>query len=146
MFVVCANQTWQELEKTTQEFGFNKAVRGFHVDRRVWLPHFGQRLRAEREHGNAEDQSQSLSVSTVTLELTIYIWTSTTGVSLSPMLSPFFQIHSIFVWPARPTPALLFTILRFKLIKDNNLERGTRVQLAKLVLFLTPNSCVSNHF
>ena len=27
----------------------------FHVYRRVWLPHLGQCLRAEREHENAED-------------------------------------------------------------------------------------------
>ena len=129
-------------QEDNSEFGFNKAVRGFHVDHRVWLPHFGQRLRAEREHGNAEDRSQSLSVSTVTLELTIYTWTSTTRVSSSPMLSPFFQIHSILVLPAGLTLTLLFTINK----SQNNLERRTRVQLARLVLFLTPNSCVSNNF
>ena len=38
------------------EFGFNTAVRGFHVDHRVWLPHFEQPLRAEREQGIAEDR------------------------------------------------------------------------------------------
>ena len=38
------------------EFSFTAAVRGFHVYRRVWLPHLGQRLSAEREHGNAEDR------------------------------------------------------------------------------------------
>ena len=43
------------------EFGFNTAVRGFHVDRRVWLPHFEQLLRAEREHGIAKDRLQCLS-------------------------------------------------------------------------------------
>ena len=47
------------------------AVTGFHVDCRVWLPHIGQPLRAEREHGNTEDRLQSLSESTVTLELTM---------------------------------------------------------------------------
>ena len=31
------------------EFSFNTAARGFHVDPRVWLPHFGKHLRAERE-------------------------------------------------------------------------------------------------
>ena len=38
------------------EFSFTAAVRGFHVYRRVWLPHVGQRLSAEREHGNVEDR------------------------------------------------------------------------------------------
>ena len=37
------------------EFNFAAAVRGFHVYRRVWSPHLGQRLSAEREHGNTED-------------------------------------------------------------------------------------------
>ena len=36
------------------EFSFTAAVTGFHVI--VWLPHLGQRLSAEREHGNAEDR------------------------------------------------------------------------------------------
>ena len=40
------------------EFSFNTAVRGFHIDCRVWLPHFSQPLGVEREH---RDQSQSLS-------------------------------------------------------------------------------------
>ena len=38
------------------EFSFTVAVTGFHVYRRVWLPHIGQCLSAEREHGNAEDR------------------------------------------------------------------------------------------
>ena len=38
------------------EFSFTAAVTGFHVYRRVWLTHLGQRLGAEREHGNAEDR------------------------------------------------------------------------------------------
>ena len=38
------------------EFSFTAAVIGFHVCRRVWLPHLGQRLSAEREHGNTEDR------------------------------------------------------------------------------------------
>ena len=37
------------------EFRFNTTVRGFHVYRRVWLPHFGEHLRVEGEHRNAED-------------------------------------------------------------------------------------------
>ena len=37
------------------ELRFTASVRGFHVYRRVWLPHFGQRLSAEREQRNAED-------------------------------------------------------------------------------------------
>ena len=37
------------------EFSFTAVVRSFHVYRRVWLPHLGQRLSAEREHGNAEN-------------------------------------------------------------------------------------------
>ena len=36
------------------EFSFTAAVIGSHVYRRVWLPHLGQRLSMEREHGNAE--------------------------------------------------------------------------------------------
>ena len=31
------------------EFSFTAAVRGFHVHRRVWSPHLGQRLTSERE-------------------------------------------------------------------------------------------------
>ena len=38
------------------EFSFTAAVRGFHVYCRVWLPHLGQHLSAESEHGNAEDR------------------------------------------------------------------------------------------
>ena len=38
------------------EFSLAAAVTGFHVYRRVWLPHLGQRLSVEREHGNAEDR------------------------------------------------------------------------------------------
>ena len=38
------------------EFSFTAAVRGFHVYHRVWLPHLGQCLSVEREHGNAEDR------------------------------------------------------------------------------------------
>ena len=38
------------------EFSFTAAIRGFHVYRRVWLPHLGQRLSAEREHGNVDDR------------------------------------------------------------------------------------------
>ena len=38
------------------EFSFTAAVIGFHVYRRVWLPHLGQCLSAEREHGNTEDR------------------------------------------------------------------------------------------
>ena len=37
------------------EVSFIAADRGFHIYRRVWLPHLGQRLSAERVHGNAED-------------------------------------------------------------------------------------------
>ena len=37
------------------EFSFTAAITGFHVYRRVWLPHLGQRLSAEMQHGNAED-------------------------------------------------------------------------------------------
>ena len=40
------------------EFSFNIAVRGFHVDRKVWLPHFEQPL---REHGIAKDRSRCSS-------------------------------------------------------------------------------------
>ena len=62
----CANQMWYAGARSINqgddlEFAFNTAVRGFHVDRRVWLPHFEQPLRVEREHGIAEDQSQYLS-------------------------------------------------------------------------------------
>ena len=46
---------WQELEKYDSEFSFTAVVTGFHVYRRVWLPHLGQRLSMEREHGNAGD-------------------------------------------------------------------------------------------
>ena len=38
------------------EFSFVAAVRGYHIYRRVWLPHLGQRLEARREIGNAEDR------------------------------------------------------------------------------------------
>ena len=37
------------------EFSFTATVTGFRVYCRVWLPHLGQRLSAEREYGNAED-------------------------------------------------------------------------------------------
>ena len=38
------------------EFNFTAAVTGFHIYHRVWLPHIGQCLSAEREHGNTEDR------------------------------------------------------------------------------------------
>ena len=38
------------------EFSFAAAVRGYHVYRRVWLPHLGQRIKAGSELGNAEDR------------------------------------------------------------------------------------------
>ena len=38
------------------EFSFTTAVKGFHVYRRVRLPHLGQRLSVESERGNAEDR------------------------------------------------------------------------------------------
>ena len=43
-------------EDNLSEFSFTAAVRGFHIYRRVWLPHIRQRLSAEREHGNVEDR------------------------------------------------------------------------------------------
>ena len=44
-----------EAGENNAEFSFAAAVRGYHVYRRVWLPHIGQRLKAGRELGNAED-------------------------------------------------------------------------------------------
>ena len=46
-------KVWQELEK---RLGVQLHCNGFHVYCRVWLPHLGQRLSAEREHENAEDR------------------------------------------------------------------------------------------
>ena len=43
-------KVWQELEK---RLGVQLHCNGFHVYCRVWLPHLGQRLSAEREHENA---------------------------------------------------------------------------------------------
>ena len=40
----------------TSEFSFTATVTSFHIYRRVWLPHLGQCLSAEREHGNTEDR------------------------------------------------------------------------------------------
>ena len=48
-------KVWQEVREDGSEFSFTAAVRGFHVYHRVWLPHVGQCLSAEKEHGNAED-------------------------------------------------------------------------------------------
>jgi len=45
-----------EAGENNAEFSFAAAVRGYHVYRRVWLPHVGQRLEAGRELGNAEDR------------------------------------------------------------------------------------------
>jgi len=42
-------------EENNAEFSFAAAVRGYHVYRRVRLPHLGQCLKAGRELGNAED-------------------------------------------------------------------------------------------
>jgi len=38
-----------EAGESNAEFSFAAAVRGYHVYRRVWLPHLGQCLKAERE-------------------------------------------------------------------------------------------------
>ena len=43
-------------QEDDSEFSFTAAVIGFHVYHRVWLPHLGQRLSTEKEHGNAEDR------------------------------------------------------------------------------------------
>ena len=43
-------------QEDDSEFSFTAAVRGFHIYHRVWLPHLGQHLSAEREHENAEDR------------------------------------------------------------------------------------------
>ena len=43
-------------QEDDSEFSFTTAVKGFHVYRRVWLPHLGQRLSVESERGNAEDR------------------------------------------------------------------------------------------
>ena len=43
-------------EDSMLEFNFTAAIRGFHVYSRVWLPHLGQHLSVEREHGNVEDR------------------------------------------------------------------------------------------
>ena len=59
----------RSIDQGDSEFSFDKAVRGFHVDCSVWLPHFEQPLRVEREHGIAEARSPCLSESTATLEL-----------------------------------------------------------------------------
>ena len=45
-----------EAGENNAEFSFAAAVRGYHVYRRVWLPHLGQRLKAGSELGNAEDR------------------------------------------------------------------------------------------
>ena len=41
--------------EANSEFSFTAAVRGYHVYRRMWIAHLGQRLSAERERGNAKD-------------------------------------------------------------------------------------------
>ena len=43
-------------EDNMSEFSFTAAVRGFLVYCRVWLPHVGQRLSTEREHGNVDNR------------------------------------------------------------------------------------------
>jgi hypothetical protein len=45
-----------EAREDNADFSFDAAVRGYHVYRRVWLPHLGQHLKADRERGNAEDR------------------------------------------------------------------------------------------
>jgi len=45
-----------EAGENDAEFSFAATVRGYHVYRRVWLPHLGQRLKAGSELGNAEDR------------------------------------------------------------------------------------------
>ena len=42
------------MAEENDEFAFLSAVRGFHVYRRVWVPHVGQRLSGEREDGKME--------------------------------------------------------------------------------------------
>ena len=44
-------------EDNMSEFSFTATVRGFHVYCRVWLPHVGLCVSAEREHGNVNDGS-----------------------------------------------------------------------------------------
>ena len=61
-----STKVWQKLKKMARSFSFTAAVTGFHVYRRVWLPHLGQCLNTEREHGNAEDRFAIAVKSTLT--------------------------------------------------------------------------------
>ena len=45
-----------EAGENNAEFSFAATVRGYHVYRRVWLSHLGQRPKAGSELGNAEDR------------------------------------------------------------------------------------------
>ena len=45
-----------EAGENNTEFSFAAAVRAYHVYRRVWLPHLGQRLKAGRELENTDDR------------------------------------------------------------------------------------------
>ena len=44
-----------EAGENNAEFNFAATIRDYHVYRRVWLPHQGQRIKAGSELGNAED-------------------------------------------------------------------------------------------
>ena len=43
-------------DSEVSEFAFPSAIRGFHEYRQIWWPRAGERLQAEKEHGNREDR------------------------------------------------------------------------------------------
>ena len=43
-------------DSEVSEFTFPSAIRGFHVYRRLWRPHTGERLQTKKDDGNREDR------------------------------------------------------------------------------------------
>ena len=92
--IVCANQIHQEFDQgDNSEFSFNTAVRGFHVDHRVWLPYSEQPLGVENEQGIAENQSRDHSKTGVVKNLQLDTYHQ--SLFVASILS-IFQIRSIY--------------------------------------------------
>ena len=108
------------------EFSFAAAVRGYHVYRRVWLPHLGHRLKAGRELGNAENH----------FAIAVY--------SLGE--------HSDHIARADNHPSSVFTakdnsdsrLFGFSIFRS--IYTRTSQQLNLFTFYLTPNGYINNYF
>ena len=115
-----------EAGENNAEFNFAATIRDYHVYRRVWLPHQGQRIKAGSELGNAEDR----------FAIAVY--------SLGE--------HSDHTARADDNPSNAFTakdnsdswLFIFSIFRS--IYTRTSHQLNLLTFYLTPNGHINNYF